>query len=137
MPQIVDHLKPDGVAYVCCGTKLLLLLLGSWCLEHKVHFASFLVWDKLRAPLSWERYRAQHENIIYCGPGSIRTAPTGGSRWYGSNNETTLWQIPVDSNNEREHPTQKPVALVAKALGNSTVQDELVADPFLGSGTTL
>lgn len=35
------------------------------------------------------------------------------------------------------HPTQKPVALVERALRNSTTENDLVFDPFLGSGTTL
>ena len=36
-----------------------------------------------------------------------------------------------------EHPTMKPAALVAMAIGNSTKKDDLVLDPFCGSGTTV
>jgi len=36
-----------------------------------------------------------------------------------------------------EHPTMKPVALVAMAIGNSTKKDDLILDPFCGSGTTV
>ena len=36
-----------------------------------------------------------------------------------------------------EHPTMKPVELVGRAVKNSSQSDELVFDPFLGSGTTL
>jgi DNA modification methylase len=35
------------------------------------------------------------------------------------------------------HPTQKPVALVERALQNSSNPGDAVFDPFLGSGTTL
>ena len=35
-----------------------------------------------------------------------------------------------------KHPTQKPVALLERILHASTREDDLVLDPFLGSGTT-
>ena len=35
------------------------------------------------------------------------------------------------------HPTQKPLALIHKAIENSTERGGLVLDPFLGSGSTL
>jgi len=37
----------------------------------------------------------------------------------------------------RLHPTQKPVALVERAMRNSSQYNDNVRDPFLGSGTTL
>ncbi len=36
-----------------------------------------------------------------------------------------------------EHPTMKPVALCKRAIENSSALNDLVIDPFLGSGTTL
>ena len=36
-----------------------------------------------------------------------------------------------------EHPTMKPVALIERALKNSSRRDDLVYDPFAGSGSTL
>ncbi len=35
------------------------------------------------------------------------------------------------------HPTVKPIAMVADAILDSTNLDDIVLDPFLGSGTTL
>ena len=62
--------------------------------------------------------------------------PNGGHRWYGGRQQTTVWNIdrPLMS---PEHPTMKPVELVGRAVKNSSQSDELVFDPFLGSGTTL
>jgi DNA modification methylase len=40
-------------------------------------------------------------------------------------------------NASKEHPTMKPVALVERAIGNSSRPGDLVLDPFLGSGTTM
>jgi DNA modification methylase len=138
LPLIFQNLTDDGVVYVCCGTKLLLEI-GNWLDSNQIRYAPFLVWDKGFAVVSWERYHAEHEFIVYCGPGSY---PTQGkkeirSRWFGPNNETTMWRIPVESNSFREHPTQKPVALYERAIVNSSVRDEIVIDPFAGSGTCL
>jgi DNA modification methylase len=36
-----------------------------------------------------------------------------------------------------DHPTSKPVALVAAMIKNSSRSGEIVLDPFLGSGSTL
>jgi DNA modification methylase len=36
-----------------------------------------------------------------------------------------------------DHPTPKPVALVADAIRDCTDRGHLVLDPFLGSGTTV
>lgn len=38
---------------------------------------------------------------------------------------------------EKEHPTQKPVALVEKAINNSSKSGDLLYEPFGGSGSTL
>jgi DNA modification methylase len=51
--------------------------------------------------------------------------------------ETTVWEVARDSAAAYEHPTQKPVELVARALRNSTVAGETVLDLFGGSGSTL
>ena len=54
------------------------------------------------------------------------------------------WRIPIcagkerlrESNNQRSHPTQKPEALLYRILLASSQKDDLILDPFLGSGTT-
>ncbi|WP_067936370.1 site-specific DNA-methyltransferase [Alicyclobacillus kakegawensis] len=54
----------------------------------------------------------------------------------GADEGTTVWRFekPVKS---REHPTMKPIPLVARAIQNSSKKGEIVLDMFLGSGTTL
>ena len=54
------------------------------------------------------------------------------------------WYIPICSgkerlrkeNNQRSHPTQKPEALLYRIILASTNKNDLILDPFLGSGTT-
>jgi DNA modification methylase len=57
-------------------------------------------------------------------------------RWHGPTNESTVWQHDKLARNEL-HPTMKPVALIERAINNSTRPGELVVDPFLGSGTAI
>jgi DNA modification methylase len=138
LPNVFGNLADDGVTYITCGTRLLLRL-ANWLDTNHVRYGSFLIWDKGAPVITWERYHAEHEFIIYCGPGSYPTRGKGGikSRWFGPKNETTLWRIPREPNAERTHPTQKPVALYERAIANSSSRGELVVDPFAGSGTCL
>jgi site-specific DNA-methyltransferase (adenine-specific) len=73
-------------------------------------------------------YKQKHEPCLYW-------KPRGKSlNFTGSTTETTVWQINKDGKNTL-HPTQKPVALAAKAISNHS--GDLVFDGFGGSGATL
>ena len=55
-----------------------------------------------------------------------------------SGNMTDVWEMSAPRGDERHgHPTPKPVALISKLVSAHSRADDLVADPFLGSGTTL
>ena len=56
--------------------------------------------------------------------------------WFGPDNEVTVWDIDRASVNEY-HPTQKPLELFERAIRNHTDTEQVIYDPFLGSGTTL
>jgi DNA modification methylase len=74
-------------------------------------------------------YDYQHEPILY---GWLKN-----HTFYGAGEYTkSTWFI--DKPREaKEHPTMKPVALVVNAVLNSSIENHLILDPFLGSGTTL
>lgn len=54
----------------------------------------------------------------------------------GDDTDKTIWYFdkPVKS---AEHPTMKPVGIPGRAIKNSSKKDEIVLDPFGGSGSTL
>lgn len=55
-----------------------------------------------------------------------------------SDNLTDVWEMSAPHGEERHgHPTPKPLALISKLVSAHSRADDLVADPFLGSGTTL
>jgi hypothetical protein len=59
--------------------------------------------------------------------------------WYGDKAQSNIWQISREINREEQgnHPTPKPIELIAKALNNSSKQEDIVLDVFGGSGSTL
>lgn len=73
-------------------------------------------------------YKQKHEPCLYWKP------KKGKLNFAGSSTETTIWELDKDGKNEY-HPTQKPVALSAKAIKNHDAKT--VLDLFLGSGSTL
>ncbi len=95
-----------------------------------------IIWVKNRAPISWRRYKCKYEPCIYAGKGAVNGAGEG-ARWFGPDNETNVWDIALESSSTYIHPTQKPVALAARAMRNSSAPHETVLDLFGGSGSTL
>ena len=58
----------------------------------------------------------------------------------GGKQMKSVWELKAPARAEKQlgkHPTQKPLALLKRILLASTEPDDLVLDPFVGSGTTL
>jgi DNA modification methylase len=75
-------------------------------------------------------YQYQHEPILY------GWKPGGPHRWYGGRNQASVWDFPKPMRNG-VHPTMKPIALVEKAIQNSSQPGEIVFDGFGCSGSTM
>jgi DNA modification methylase len=92
-----------------------------------------IVWHKNNAQFGAlsAQYKQKHELCYYCIKLNGQ-AP----RWYGPNNEITVWNIDRAVANEY-HPTQKPVELAHRAIQNSSASGDCVLDLFLGSGSTM
>jgi DNA modification methylase len=94
------------------------------------HWSTFIIWAKDRFTLGRADYQRQYEPILYGWPEGTKR------RWCGARDQGDVWLIDRPSKNDL-HPTMKPVALVERAIRNSSRQGDLVFDPFGGSGTTL
>jgi len=90
-------------------------------------------------------YRSAHELVAVFRHGDASHRNNVQLGRYGRN-RTNVWTYPGANTFLRtseeadllaQHPTPKPVALVADALLDVTVRGDLVLDAFLGSGTTL
>ena len=89
-----------------------------------------LVWVKDSLVMGRADYHYKHESIFYgWKEGAAHQAPP-------DRKQDTVWEIPRPKRSA-EHPTMKPVELIAKAIKNSTNQNQIVLDLFGGSGSTL
>ena len=103
------------------------------------HLHQELVWVKNTIVLGHSDYHYAHEPILYGylpGPGRPGRGAHEGTRWYGGNNASSVLAYDRPARSE-QHPTMKPVGLVAECLANSTKIGDLVYEPFAGSGSTL
>jgi len=89
-----------------------------------------LVWVKDQIVLSRADYHFQHENILY------GWKPDGAHKWSGDRKQSSCMFVDRPKKSE-EHPTMKPVELVEIMIKNNSDNNDIVLDPFLGSGTTL
>lgn len=126
---------------------------------NNIEVISQLIWNKPSAGLGAGAYRNKHEPFFYAGIKGV-TPQFYGDRtnativdFHKSDEElekwakqqkaaeaegrTTIWTMKRTPVKDYVHPTQKPVELIMYALHNSSKVDDIVLDPFLGSGSTL
>lgn len=90
---------------------------------------ALIIWKKNGGYSSMNaNYKENKEPCLYWKP------KNGKLNFIGKTTETTVWDLDKEGKNEY-HPTQKPIALCAKAINNHS--GVVVADLFLGSGSTL
>lgn len=88
------------------------------------------IWKKPSLVLGRSPYQWQHEPCLF------GWKKNGRHQWYSGRKETTIWEFEKSKKNG-EHPTMKPVALIAYPIMNSSLINCIVLDPFGGSGSTL
>jgi len=88
------------------------------------------IWKKNALVLGRSPYQWQHEPCLF---GWKRG---GKHQWYTDRKQTTIWEYDRPKAS-KEHPTMKPVALMAYPIQNSCMSNCIVLDPFLGSGSTM
>lgn len=130
MRQIVDNTA--GAIYVCMSSSNLDILQAAFRAAGG-HWSTFIIWAKDRFTLGRADYQRQYEPILYGWP---VTAAGKTHFWCGARDQGDVWQIDRPSRND-VHPTMKPVALVERAIRNSTLLGATVLDPFAGGGTPL
>ena len=119
--------KDGGAAYICFPWRTYTQF-ETAIINAGLNIKSCIVWDKkcIGLGLGLANYRPQHEFIFYCS-----------GEFYGGKSETDVWVMGRDGTTTYVHPTQKPVALIERALKNSSKQGDVIHDCFGGSGSTL
>lgn len=126
-----DNIKSGAVLYVCHAESLGMdVIFRTAFAESGFKPAEIIIWVKDQFAFGRQDYHWRHEPIIY------GWKEGGAHKFLGEKNQSTVWEFPRPKVS-KEHPTMKPVALVAKGISNSSKGDDIVMDLFLGSGTTL
>lgn len=89
-----------------------------------------LIWVKNSMVMGRQDYHWQHEPCLY------GWKEGAAHKWYSDRKQTTVLNFTRPQRNA-EHPTMKPVELIAYQVKNSSAIDDIVADGFGGSGTTM
>ena len=88
------------------------------------------IWKKQSLVLGRSPYQWQHEPILF------GWKKKGRHQWYTGRKESTIWEFDKPKKN-KDHPTMKPIPLLAYPILNSSMSNAIVLDPFGGSGSTL
>jgi len=88
------------------------------------------IWKKQSLVLGRSPYQWQHEPVLF------GWKKAGKHNWYSDRKQTTIWEFEKPKKNA-DHPTMKPVPLIAYPILNSSMVNSIVLDPFGGSGSTL
>jgi DNA modification methylase len=154
--QMKRAASPTAFYYVCCN----------WASYHHFYEELSAALRRIHALIVWvkdspglgQAYRNQHEFIVTGGNNeAIRYTEEHEGIFFASDNpsirftirtESNVWRYPAPNSftmrktdnagrSSLPHPTMKPVALIARAIQNSSRLGERVLDLFLGSGSTL
>ena len=141
-------LKPDAAIWVIGSFQNIFRLgyimqdLGFWILND-------VIWSKPNAVPNFggTRFQNSHETLIWC-------SKSKGSKYHfnyktmkylnGDKQMKSVWDISIcignerlkDSNGKKIHSTQKPEQLLYNVILSSTQKEDLILDPFFGTGTT-
>ena len=88
------------------------------------------IWKKNALVLGRSPYQWIHEPCLF------GWKQKGKHQWYADRKQTTVWEYDKPKSSP-DHPTMKPITLMAYPIKNSTMTNGVVLDPFLGSGSTL
>jgi len=122
-----DYLKPGGTFYLCSPA-------GNTETTYRNVVSGFcpirqcIVWIKDNFVIGRQDYHWRHESILY--------GWTKGSHFFCKDRtQDTVWEY--NREQDKLHPTIKPLAMIKRMIENSSVSGSVVIDPFLGSGSVV
>ncbi|MFD0942904.1 site-specific DNA-methyltransferase [Savagea faecisuis] len=98
--------------------------------EAGFYLSGTCIWKKQSIVLGRSPYQWKHEPILF------GWKKKGRHRWYSDRKQSTIWEFDKPKRSA-DHPTMKPVPLIAYPITNSSLTNSIVLDPFGGSGSTL
>lgn len=127
--NMADNLEKGGAAYIFHADTEGLNFRRAF-IDAGFHLAGCCIWVKDSLVLGRSDYQWQHEPVLY---GFLQN---GKHPWYSDRKQTTIWSFAKPKRNAN-HPTSKPLDLLAYPIGNSSQENAIVIDTFGGSGSTM
>ncbi|WP_217529064.1 DNA-methyltransferase [Vibrio metschnikovii] len=123
LQEVYRVLKKNSHFYLFCDQETMFVIKP---IAEKVGFKFWkpIVWDKVTIGMGYH-YRSRHEYILFFEKGKRKL------------NDLGVPDILQSKRVYRGYPTEKPVDLLEVLISQSSTEDELVMDPFFGSGSTL
>ena len=117
--------------YIWCNHKQIPMYIEYFVNKLNCSF-DILIWNKTNAmPLFNNKYLTDKEYCLYfrkggyCNPSNYEDAKT-------------VYYQPINAKDKKlyDHPTIKPLNIIETIIKNSSNENDIVLDPFIGSGTT-
>ena len=144
-------LKPNGSLWIS-GTYHSIYVCGFALQKQGWHFINDICWFKPNAApnLACRMFTASHETLLwvrkdkkakhYFNYELVKNSDWNGDLIKKPNKQMrSVWAITTPKNGEKiygKHPTQKPEALLERIIFACSQENDIVLDPFCGSGTT-
>lgn len=117
--------------YIFCSQKQIIPLLDFFVKKKKCNW-NIISWHKSNpVPACGNKYLTDTEYIMYFREKGVRV--------YGSYETKRTWYLtPLNTKEKKKygHPTIKPVDILKNLILNSSVKQDIILDPFMGSGST-
>ena len=131
LPELYRILKEGSHLYIMVNHINLQEMLNV-ATENNFNFIKSLVWDKGNKIMG-QFYMSQFEYILFFRKGKGKKINNCGT--------SDIIRIPniktKGSNGNNLHDTEKPIALMELLIKNSSIENNIVLDPFVGVGSTL
>ncbi|MFS9097858.1 site-specific DNA-methyltransferase [Streptococcus infantis] len=127
--QVENHMEDDASIYVFHADTEGLNFRKAFK-DAGFYLSGCCIWKKNSLVLGRSPYQWQHEPCLY------GWKKKGKHQWFSDRKQTTIWEYDRPKSS-KEHPTMKPIQLMAYPIQNSSMRGTIVLDPFLGSGSTL
>ena len=127
--QVENHMEDDASIYVFHADTEGLNFRKAFK-NAGFYLSGCCIWKKNSLVLGRSPYQWQHEPCLY------GWKKKGKHQWFSDRKQTTIWEYDRPKSS-KDHPTMKPIQLMAYPIQNSSMRGTIVLDPFLGSGSTL
>lgn len=149
LAQAVRLLKPTGSLYVFMGVRFISHLFRMLEDDLGLVFNGWITWHYTQGMGRKQGFSPRHEDILYFTKSTEFTfnleAVRVPQKYFRQRNNMSganpgdVWQfshVHYCSAEREKHPTQKPEALLERIICASSRENDLILDPFVGSGTT-